>query len=337
MLHHSPIKVGLFGKLSDVPFDGMFRGASAADTRLCPVLQNPGVWKRNQMDRTFDLAVIYGLGNARSIIRDDYEAIGVPVIVMEQGHIQRGDYWQVGIHSINWLPDEACPSDRRLSMGINRPKRRETPEDGYVLVLGQKPGDAQHTITNMEAWAASQLRALRAATTRKIIWRPHPLSISDVPGFNETHHPDMPLEDSFDGAHAVVTHNSNAGLKALLAGVPVCCDPGAMYAESCTTDLALIDKPGPARGLLKLINRICYAQWTQEEMAEGLAWDFILPRIFSEAAVDDALDAGCVADSFPADTPDDSVDRGPGQDTYDGLPDIDPENVFAGMITAADG
>ena len=336
MPHDSPIRVGLFGKLNHVPFQGMFDGASA-DTRLCLVLQNPGVWRADQIDRSFGLVVIYGLGNARSIIRDDYEALGVPVIVMEQGHIRRGDYWQVGIHSINWLPTEECESDRRLAMGINRPKRRETPEDGYVLVLGQKPGDAQHTITDMDGWAASQLRALGAATKRRIVWRPHPMAVSDVPGFDEMHHPDKPLEDSFAGAAAVVTHNSNAGLKALLAGVPVFCDPGAMYAESCTTDLALIDKPGPARGLLKLINRICYAQWTEQEMAEGLAWDFILPRVFPEAAVDDALDAGCVVDSFPADTPDDAVDRGPVKDTDDGLPDIDPENVFAGMITAAEG
>lgn len=309
----------------------MYHGAEAG-CRLCPVLQNPGVWKQNQIDRTFGLVVVYGLGNARSIIRDDYAAMGVPVIVMEQGHIERGEYWQVGIHTINWLPQEECPTDRRLAMGINRPVRRQN-ADGYVLVLGQKPGDAQHSITDMGAWATSQLKVIRRATKRRIVWRPHPKAPINVPGFDDTQHPDMPLEDSFAGAWAVVTHNSNAGLKALLAGLPVFCDPGAMYAESCTTDLAKIEKPGPARGLLKLVDRICYAQWTEEEMIEGLAWNFILPRVFPEAAVDED-DVGRVVDSFPAD---DAVDRGHGQDTDDEPTEIDHENVFAGMMRESEG
>jgi hypothetical protein len=69
-----------------------------------------------------------------------------------------------------------------------------------------------------------------------------------------------------------VTFNSNSGVEAALAGVPVFAfDEGSMVWEIANKTFDAIDNPQrPDR--TQWLADLSYAQWTPREMREGKAW-----------------------------------------------------------------
>src|SRR5690606_25967848 len=109
------------------------------------------------------------------VIRDDYERIGIPVIVIDYGYLARvsgvatweSGHWQVGVGGLNRPPSFECPADRFDSLGIAvKPKGKGK----RPLVLGQHVGDPSHGMgaKEMAAWAQERCDTLGAR------FRPHP-------------------------------------------------------------------------------------------------------------------------------------------------------------------
>jgi len=249
--------------------------------------QNPNVWKAGDAIRELDVIVLYGFGWKQREIAEFYRERGVVVLVLEQGHTARPDFWQFGIDRLNWLPEVAPSSDRRSAIGIEQPKK-QTVRGGYVLVLGQKPGDAQHTLEDMNVWRQETLTTLRSSTKKKLVWRRHPKDAKEhgVTGFDLLQHPlDCSLEKSFEGASCCVTHNSNAGLKAIMQGIPVFCAPECFYAPVALTEFnfSVQNIQIPKEEIFEdFFDRLCYAQWTAEEFNQGLPWEFMKPFVEKE-------------------------------------------------------
>jgi hypothetical protein len=95
---------------------------------------------------------------------------------------------------------------------------------------------------------------------------------SSVPGL-PTQRPGVPLERALENAHLVVTVNSNCGVLAAVAGVPVVAtDEGAMCWPVAGHYLS--DPPQrPDRGAW--CDQLAWAQWTLEEIRAGEAWEHL--------------------------------------------------------------
>lgn len=276
-------RIGIFGRTSGSRYEIRALGDGVAASGDRPVFQGPDAWKQYQATDEFDAIVVHGFSGKGQEIADCFRAWRRPVFVLEQGHIHRGQYHQLGFERINWLPDHVVDSARRELLGIEKPENARV-QNGYILVLGQKPGDAQHKGVDVQKYIYDVmveivLTGRRRGSVRDIVYRPHPLDRSGwAPNDTYVHDPhEVFLDESFKGAHSVVTFNSNAGLLAILKGIPTFCEGRAPYAQACKTNIEAIEKQYnvPRERWERTLNRICYAQWNEEELASGEAWSFV--------------------------------------------------------------
>ncbi|MCY1239604.1 hypothetical protein D9M72_524080 [compost metagenome] len=146
------------------------------------------------------------------------------------------------------IPAFECPADRFEALGLElHPATQNT---APVVLCGQAVGDAAHpfdTQEKLDEWVAS---------VPHDEFRPHPLTGEEL----------EPLGELFARAGQIVTWNSNIGNDALLAGVPVEAMGPATYSGVSLDERAAY------------FARLAYGQWTVDEMAEGLAAEFLLGR-----------------------------------------------------------
>ena len=200
------------------------------------------------------------------------------VIVLETGYINRGDgehhHYAAGFNGLNGRADfrnKNMPDDRARSIEL-KPWR----EGGSVVVCGQVPWDASVDSTDHYLWCQSTVEKLRDYTDRRIKFRPHPLALNAMKPLWGCETSTVPLAEDLNSAHCVVTFNSNSGVEALIAGVPVVAsDPGSMVWSVANRSLISVDVPNkPDR--TDWLNSITYAQWNLQEMMEGEAWRHLM-------------------------------------------------------------
>lgn len=238
-----------------------------------PLPRNAAFFREDQME-PFHAVVLHGMRQGSGRAAAAYAAKGIPVFIYDLGYIGRPDYFQLGIGALNWLPPEPCPEDRRIEQGLVLRQRKG--KGDYFLFCGQAGGDAAHGLEDEEllgvyAQAASQLKELCPA--RKIVWRPHPKQPhARMPYADEVQDPAVVrLEKAIQHAFAVYSYNSTSALPALLRGVPVLCNAGAMYADlAYKGDLdATKYEPPAAADVEAFFNRVACAQWTKDELRSG--------------------------------------------------------------------
>jgi hypothetical protein len=80
-----------------------------------------------------------------------------------------------------------------------------------------------------------------------------------------------------DDIHCLVTFNSIAATEALLEGKPAITLGPNSAQMICETDLSKIDKPKiPTKDeIVAYVAHLSYAQFTQEEMINGYAWQIL--------------------------------------------------------------
>lgn len=209
-----------------------------------------------------DLLVVKGYRKQqRKIVR----AYGKPSLVLDWGYFARVNerdeamqgHWQISQGALNALPHGDYPDDRLIGTGIELLER--APSDGYVLVCGQMPNDAAVYGTDHAQWLRDVIHGYRARGL-DVRYREHPrggVKISGVPTA------DGPLDKALAGARLVVCYNSNVAHEALIAGIPVVCDPCAPYAE-------LSGETIPSMAARRAyFSRAAYGQWLASEFAEG--------------------------------------------------------------------
>ena len=137
------------------------------------------------------------------------------------------------------------------------------PPGQYALIMGQCAGDMSHAHADINKWYARMIAEWSAVMP--VAFRDHPKGgrfRGDVPKLNGT------LDEALKKAAIVVTFNSNSGVDALLAGVPVYAeDEGSMvyHAASHTVGQTLF----PDRR--QWAHDLAYCQWTQDEYRSGEA------------------------------------------------------------------
>jgi hypothetical protein len=112
------MRVVIYGPESCGALGFMAEGARARGHHVL-FREDRQAYKRNYVEADkFDLAVTDGLREPMDLMRDEYKATGLPVLVTDLGFFRCRPGYQVGLWQLNWLPDFECPSDRFDSLNI---------------------------------------------------------------------------------------------------------------------------------------------------------------------------------------------------------------------------
>lgn len=228
-----------------------------------------------------DVAVVFGVNKIQ--ISDSWPRGQViaqqrnenrDVVVLEGGYLNRGpedtNHWAAGLNGLNGranFRNAGMPGDRAKLLGI---KLQPYKQGEDIILCGQVPWDASVDHTDHVAWLKECAAELQTYS-KPVVFRPHPQA--PLPNINGCKHSNKKLlAEDLENAWAAVTFNSNSGVEALVAGIPVFAfDEGSMVWSICNRSLSDIESPSmPDR--TQWLNDLCYTQWTLPEMKEGLTW-----------------------------------------------------------------
>ena len=179
----------------------------------------------------------------------------------------------------------------------------DAPEDGYILIMGQMPGDmATKPHVNFFDWVRDTYIQCKEDSWSDIFFRPHPSMpvLGRKPKMRKYAkvcvHPEElelwrgleeaqelglrirqgdPLKEALAGAKLVVTFNSNSGVDALLYGRPVVTmDEGSMAWAITGHSLTDIRKPDRQAWA----HRLAWCQWSRDELKSGECWEYAAPE-----------------------------------------------------------
>jgi len=252
-----------FGALNSPPIFESFKiGLLKAKQEIAP------------LGGTGDVAVIWSvLWNGRmrqnKSIWDRYRNLGKPVIVLEIGNLIRNKTWKIGINGINlgsYFNPTGNDSSRAEKFGIHLSQWSMSGK--HILVCGQHEQSHQWSDQPpMNIWIEQTISTLKQYTDRPIVFRPHPrypVRLRDSVTVNHE-----PFDQAIQQSWAVVGWNSNPGIQAVINGVPAFVGPNSLAAPVANLDLRFIENPvRPDRQ--QWLNDLCWTEWTQEEMEEGI-------------------------------------------------------------------
>lgn len=201
-----------------------------------------------------DVLVVWNRHQFQEKVIADYEKAGGIVLIAENGYIGSTKAIARSFHNGagTWYQGE---EDRWAKLGIELAPWRE--DGDHILVLPQR-GMGSPGVAMPRNWLASVLLHLSNVTKRPVRVRKHP-------GQNQC----ISLEDDLKGAWAAVTWGSGAGIKSIVAGVPVFHTMGKWIgASAATTNLSDIENPYLG-DRLPMLQRLAWAQWTLPEIESG--------------------------------------------------------------------
>jgi len=237
----------------------------------------PEIRKRHDK-RPADLGIIWA--HKETELFEMQRAHRADYMVMERGFIgDRHKMTSLGYNGLNGRAEfhaHDMPGDRwHKHFGDSWLKLWKTSGE-YILIMGQVPGDASVQHVNINQWASNMAKLCKLLYPNvPVRFRPHPKrpvnKIAEISSISDTS-----LEEDLTNAVLVVTYSSNSGVNALLAGVPVVAtDPGSMVynmaAHNVTEPIIRPDRTQWAYNM-------AYCQWTEEEIANGDAWEHLKQR-----------------------------------------------------------
>lgn len=238
-------------------------------------------------------ADVYGMVGVKSkrIFHDVLRA-GAHALMLDKGYTrhrtQSGpsgwEYWRVCVdcqHPTSYLLDQTYPPDRFRSWGKEVQSWRL--DGGHIVFAGssEKYHDF-HGLPHPTEYAAKVCRRIWKATKRKVIYRPKPSWRDAVPVDGaQFSGPGESIASAMTNAWCLVTHGSNAAIDAVLAGIPcvVLGDGAARPISSTEIDDAAYPRMASSRDVNRWLAALAYAQFTIPEIASGMMWQQIRPRI----------------------------------------------------------
>lgn len=150
------------------------------------------------------------------------------------------------------------PNDRWARM---KTPVRDWQKGGRHIVIAA-PTATYAKLHGCENWTAETIAALAKVTDRQLVIR------------DKEHYRRRPIQLDLEGAHALVTHGSNAGNEAVILGCPVFVDASCAASLVGRTDLSKIETPSyPDRQ--PWLNALAHSQFAEAEMLDGTLWKML--------------------------------------------------------------
>lgn len=232
------------------------------------------VRRLHRSDYSFDVDVllVWSIRN-RGMIRRQQQA-GRDYLVLELPYWGARNAQALHMASVGWnglngradFNNQGMPGNRWARYGVEVQPWKADGE--YALLIGQCMGDMSHAHADIEKF----YRRMADTWAAPLYFRHHPLGKWE--GIRKTSIKALggSLSEALDGARVVVTFNSNAGVDAAMAGVPVYAgDEGSMawpVASHACNDIIRPDRT-------QWLHDLAYCQWTLDEMASGEAWEHL--------------------------------------------------------------
>lgn len=240
-----------------------------------------------EVDHDCDVAVMVGV-KSRELFRA-HARVGVQVIALDKGYARHKhvggiawEYWRVsvGSHQPTQMLSTPRPSDRWEKLGLRVAPWRKN--GNHILFAGSSAKYHEfYGIQDPSRYAFKRIREMREFTNREVVYRPKPSWHDAVPVSGSVFNTKGTINDALLGAHALVTHGSNACFEAMLLGVPSIILGDGVAKPISSTKLEDIRSPRLAKNKerLALLSSLAYFQWTLAEMASGEAWEFLRPMV----------------------------------------------------------
>lgn len=229
-----------------------------------------------------DVALSYGwIHELRDKLFTAYKEAGKHFVFVDLGYWNRGHKGAYRVSVDDW--DSArnmlrgCPDDRFRNSNINFRNDWDSSSKNVVIVGMSEKAAWTHGYKFME-WESNTKQYLDnkySGMGYKFLIRQKPRG----KGASKA----TPIEDVLKSSYFVISHHSNVGVDALIAGVPYTCRKGvAMHLAPITNpddfveDVDLLHPQLPSyEEKYNLLSDIAYVQWTTEEMSKGMCWDYI--------------------------------------------------------------
>lgn len=193
-----------------------------------------------------------------------------PYLVLEQGYVGDRLRWtSIGWNGLNGRATfPKAPDGERWERNFGHLMQPWKDGGEYTVVMGQVRGDASIERVDIAGWYEEAAANLSAEWKLPVVFRPHPFDGFAKTPTGTTRHTG-PLQDILDRARVVATFNSNSGVDAVLAGIPVIArDRGSMAWPVAAQDYDHCHRPDRT----EWAHGLAYAQWRIEEIAAGEAW-----------------------------------------------------------------
>lgn len=229
-----------------------------------------------------DLACIWGHNHTKQHLINRQKRHGKDYLVFERGYIgDRFKWTSVGFNGLNGHAEfhaDNMPGDRWERIFGDEWLKSWKHDGEHVLLCGQVPGDASIQHMNHGKWLRETADLCRQQfPDKKTLFRPHPVSVKrgglkKIEGVETS---TGSLAEDMAGAFCAVTYNSNSGVDAVLNGVPaVTMNKGAMAYNVTSHQVGEVVRPDRTQWAYNM----AYCQWTEEEIANGDAWDHLKRR-----------------------------------------------------------
>jgi len=216
---------------------------------------------------------------------------------------ESNQYFRIGVNGFlnnqGIFLDPLSPINRiRLEkFGVNFSGWKNNP-NGHILVLLQLPNDASLRGANIYSWAEYAIKEIRTKSQKKIVIRPHPLAplrsgeefydfffrlhkekISNIEFSDPSQ---KSLAEDLNGAYCSVAYSSGSSIDSVINGIPaITCDAGNFMYDISThfpDEIEHLRLASPQE-VDKLLTKLAYYQWTENEIHSGQVWDHLLPII----------------------------------------------------------
>ena len=263
-----------------------------------------GIWERFD---DADVGIVIGVKGTCGAVVESYRRRGAVGMMIDKGYIRQSpdNYWSLNLNSMRptayaFLEDK--PGDRLAKLNFTLCPLRKNGNQVVIFALSPKgfrcydggiPIDRLPTREEIERCIQRQLSYFQSAsdvllkyTQRPLFYRPRGakevdrfehLQVTRIDPFKES------IQESLAGAWCAVCHTSNAGVNALLAGIPVIELGSGVTAPVSSTSLGDVERcKVPTEGeRQRWLRQLSYVQWTVAEIASGEAWRHMRPVVES--------------------------------------------------------
>lgn len=219
---------------------------------------------------------------------------GIRIVYLDKGYVRQRaegrrawEFWRVAVDDhqpTRILGAIDYPDDRWRALEIEPRPWRATGEH-IVFAGSSEKYHAFYGLDHPTQYAVRLVRKIRRLKLgRIVVYRPKPSWQGAVPIPRARYSPpERRIDDELAGAHALVTHGSNACFEAMLAGVPSVIVGNAIARPISSTDLHDLAAPKLATDSerARLLANLAYCQWTLAEFGSGAAWETIKGQIYA--------------------------------------------------------